>query len=220
MQIQYEVRKSKYGLGIFAQEDVKQGTMTWRATKHENIQLYSHDAFLVMLSTQCSYFVDRVVEIAYGDPSLILDGIVVPYDDSQYTNHNDTPNCGSHESVGQTNVWSEKFQDAEVVSHVYALRDIKSGEEITENYESFILPAWFVDVMMDRNMLPSYYKCIPFIVPQAVLDTSASSYVDTSVKLLSLGSGSGNKGGAVSESKESTHREFGTQTGILVGSEV
>ena len=63
MQIQHEVRKGSHGLGLFCMEDVKKGSITWKANPQENVQLFSASDFQLILDTHCSAFVDRLMEV-------------------------------------------------------------------------------------------------------------------------------------------------------------
>jgi hypothetical protein len=82
----------------------------------------------------------RVLQVGVGHRS-IPNQILYLYDDSQYYNHDDSPNCG-------------QLEDDKLDS--YAIRDISKGEELTENYTKYSFPSWFLEELQKFDMIPSY----------------------------------------------------------------
>jgi SET domain-containing protein len=173
MQVPYEVKKGIHGLGIFATESISAGTMTWKAIPGVNLEIFKTEVELRTHLEKLSFCsAKRLLEIAYGDPSLCVNGIIVPTDDSQYTNHAYLPNCGPHESCRGLE-FNPTWMDSSISSHVYALRNIAAGEELTEDYRSFHLPFWYLHMMKEEYHIDtSYFKPTPFVLPSNFFRTA------------------------------------------------
>lgn len=98
------------GLGVFAAEPVKAGTVMWRFTP--GIDSVIPDSVVEVLPPAGRDFVDRYCyrSARFGD------GYVLNGDNARYLNHSRTPNTDNSTEVA------------------VALRDIAEGEEITCNY--------------------------------------------------------------------------------------
>ncbi|MBY8992526.1 MAG: SET domain-containing protein-lysine N-methyltransferase [Candidatus Lokiarchaeota archaeon] len=70
-------------------------------------------------------FIDTLLTYAYYDE--ILDALVFCLDDSKYVNHSLNPNSGTIEENSLSAI---------------ARRDIRPGEEITEDYSTYVLCDW------------------------------------------------------------------------------
>lgn len=101
-----------HGFGLFAQEFIPKGTMTWKLVTGFDC-LFSEDALLSFpTSVQ-----EQVHHYGHYDPE--LEKYVLCSDDARFTNHSDDANeisCGDHS---------------------IAARDIQPGEEITCNYGDY-----------------------------------------------------------------------------------
>ena len=169
MQVPYSIKQNSFGFGLYSNQYIPKGKMTWKAIPGENIDTMNEQECREFLKTRCSSAGKRLLQVSYCDMSLIVNGICIPSDASQYTNHSDNPNCGAHESC-QGDVFKEdSWMNAPVASHVYALRDIQAGEELTEDYRSFHYPQWFLDLMQEYDMYPDYYQPKAFELPQYLM---------------------------------------------------
>ena len=109
-----------HGVGVFAISDISKGQMLWANVFPQFYSLpYSH--FSKLFPEVRQLLLERWPGIAGG--VTMLDGTRFAYPDTLlqgYMNHSDDPNY-------------DAFLDI-------ARRDIKSGEEITENYK--LIPGW------------------------------------------------------------------------------
>lgn len=102
------------GLGVFAAEAIKAGSIVWSVDRSMHF-----DRFADLLKLPAKTLSYALYAGYYHMPS----GRFVWYEDgSQYINHADRPNIGIQQ-------WTKLEDD-----HCMALRDIKEGEELFEDY--------------------------------------------------------------------------------------
>lgn len=135
------------GKGIVANEDIKKGELVWDVTTSLHHLFYSVENAKSIVS-DVEYI--RVLEVGVGHAT-IPNQILYLYDDSQYFNHSDCPNCGRLDDNNENALFSLSL---------YALRDIDKGEELIENYEKYTFPLWFLDELKKHNLLPSYCNLV------------------------------------------------------------
>jgi len=118
-----EVKASSInGKGVFAKQDIKKGAIVWQYTE-------DHDK---KMSTQAFKQLDdstkkALQRVAYLSPTSGM-WVIPPDDDpAYYTNHN----SNTHNTAVMVD---SKLSDEPIF---FANRDIKSGEEITNNYLEF-----------------------------------------------------------------------------------
>lgn len=104
------------GIGIFAGQDIKKGTMIWKFNSIIDKKITKKEfEYLPEIAQKA------VKHYAYmnkkGDR--ILCG-----DDARFFNHSDNPTCVDNDSLEEEDI-------------TVAKRDIKKGEEITSDYRSF-----------------------------------------------------------------------------------
>jgi hypothetical protein len=157
MQVLHEVKECEFGLGLFSKQYINKGDVVWKASVGENVLLFSEQDFNDFHLTSTPEEYERLLEIAYSDSSLIKNGIVIPKDECQYTNHSNTPNCGSYNCHHHVNASGHNDNDPKFWAHSYALRDIDINEELTEDYTHYHIPNWFIKVLTNENKLPNYY---------------------------------------------------------------
>jgi len=109
-------RSSIHGIGLFAAERIRSGTVIWRLDPTLDVELTPEQiaAFAQPARAQVEKYtyLDRVRGV------WVLCG-----DDARFFNHSDAPNC-------------QDFPDARGGTTV-AARDIEEGEELTCDYASF-----------------------------------------------------------------------------------
>jgi SET domain-containing protein len=106
------------GIGLFADQDIKAGTVTWRFMPGFD-QLYS-DAELARLpgEVRAQFLTYTYLHEASGKHVYCIDN-------ARFMNHADTPNtAGVH-------------RDGEIEGYDVATRDIAKGEELTCDYHTF-----------------------------------------------------------------------------------
>lgn len=132
MRVKTYVAPSKIeGLGLFAAEDIKKGTETWRYLPPADSRL--SPAEVAKLDVLSQEFIKRYSGLSISTGKYIIYG-----DDTRFCNHSKEPN------VAVANV---KHED-EFSS--FALRDIKKGEELTIDYQT-------IDQNDAKNTNPELY---------------------------------------------------------------
>ena len=63
-------------------------------------------------------------------------------DDCQFWNHSDTPNTGNH--------GPDPY-------NCYALRDIRKGEELFDDYGTYEWPDWYIHLLTEYNVDVDYF---------------------------------------------------------------
>jgi SET domain-containing protein len=102
-----------HGIGLFADQFISQGTMTWKFL--EGFDLRLPKSILNELSPPAR---EQFLKYSYLDSSSGLYELCS--DDARFFNHSETPNTGSISDVIDV-----------------ALRDIQPGEELTCDYRTF-----------------------------------------------------------------------------------
>lgn len=101
------------GIGLFADEFIKKGTLVWRFDPRIDIYLSKEEVDTLSEAAQKQFYnysyLDKI------EKKYLLCG-----DDGRFFNHSVDPNC-----------------DDEKPNLTFAIKDIKVGEELTVNYESF-----------------------------------------------------------------------------------
>jgi SET domain-containing protein len=104
-----------HGIGIFASDDIPQGTLMWRLDPKVDTLFTDHE--LENLSAATRECLDEYIYQLPGFPFWILDG-----DHARHFNHSRTPTMRKHDTPFES----------------YALRDIKKGEELTCDYRLYM----------------------------------------------------------------------------------
>ncbi len=105
-----------HGIGIFAAQRIRAGTVLWRLNPRIDLELTERD--LAGLSDAAR---EQLEKYTYTD--VVRKTLVLCGDDARFFNHDDAPNCLD-------------YPDAEGGKTV-AARDIEAGEELTSDYASF-----------------------------------------------------------------------------------
>lgn len=105
---------SIHGLGVFATESIKKGTA-----------VYQHNPRLDLILTATKFArldpQDQALIMHYGGIDKRLGRYRLSYDDLRFLNHSEKPNLVYDSATDQ----------------IIALRDISSGEELTQDYRDF-----------------------------------------------------------------------------------
>ncbi|BDG08782.1 SET domain-containing protein [Anaeromyxobacter paludicola] len=107
---------SIHGTGLFAAEDVPEGTVVWRLDPAVDLRLTR-----AQLESLEGPGAEQIRKYSYKD--LVLGEYILCGDDARFFNHSDAPNCLDYpdEDGGST----------------VAARDIREGEELTSDYAAF-----------------------------------------------------------------------------------
>lgn len=126
-----EVRNSPvHGMGIFARVDIPKGTVWWRARPGIDVLLINRAQFQTLQTSQHSSVSKDLLEAiyTYSYYSATEDALILILDHARYTNHSFQPN-------------SDVIPEPGVIGSI-ALRDIRAGEEIMEDYSEFDVCPW------------------------------------------------------------------------------
>lgn len=111
----YINKSSIHGIGLFAGEDIGEGELIWAFTP-EIDRWIEYDKIEHLTKNELDYLENAAV---YDDET---DSYCLVADNVRFMNHNSNPNCGECDRT--TDDYMELF----------ALKNIKKGEEITLNY--------------------------------------------------------------------------------------
>ena len=121
--VKYKVEKASFGMGLIADQDIKKGTLVWKCKPGVNVRRFKgekearkHLATLPSFKARKDWLIHAYIDKGY------LTEII---DDADFMNHSATPNLSSDKRYGQDPLSS------------YAARDIKKGEELFEDYQTF-----------------------------------------------------------------------------------
>ena len=139
-QVKYKIKKCKYGKGLFADENIKKGTLIWKYKRGVNvISLKGQSAVRDHLSKLENYEQrkDWLIHMYYdkGYCNEILD-------DGKLWNHSSKPNTG----------------DGEDPYSSYAIRNIAKGEELLDDYGTYGWPQWLMDILAEYEVDTSYFE--------------------------------------------------------------
>ncbi|HEX8910548.1 MAG TPA: SET domain-containing protein [Anaeromyxobacteraceae bacterium] len=112
----YLAESGIHGIGLFAAQPVRKGTVVWRLDPTLDLELT--EAQILALAPPAR---DQIRKYTYLD--LVRGTYVLCGDDARFFNHSDEPNC-------------HDFPDADGGTTV-AARDIGEGEELTSDYSRF-----------------------------------------------------------------------------------
>jgi hypothetical protein len=139
MNINYEIRENKYGKGIYLLENIKAGTCVWTYKLNDNVFEYDEQQTISYLQSLPSlHLQQRFLDLSFGKGNVLC----LITDDGRYVNHSENPNCKTDLISG----------------NCYAIRDIKKGDEILENYSSFTHPPFLLQLLKKYDCEPTYYN--------------------------------------------------------------
>ena len=144
MQVKYKLKEGKYGLGIFAGEDIKKGQLIWKYKRDVNIrvicnswngekELKKYLAILPSYEQRKDLLVHMYCEHGYCNEIL---------DDCKFWNHSDSPNTGN---------------DGPDPFNSYALQNIKRGEELLDDYGTYEWPEWYLQLLIEYGVDVDYF---------------------------------------------------------------
>ncbi len=107
-----------HGIGLFAAEDIKAGTKIWEFTKGFD-QRFTREEILSFPDLLQIY----MYKYCWRSKKSLL--YCLASDNGKYFNHSENQNSESC------------YEDSQEEICTYAIKDIKTGEEITDNYNSF-----------------------------------------------------------------------------------
>eukprot|EP00457_Paulinella_chromatophora_P012143 gb/GEZN01012332.1/.p1 GENE.gb/GEZN01012332.1/~~gb/GEZN01012332.1/.p1 ORF type:complete len:214 (+),score=33.03 gb/GEZN01012332.1/:226-867(+) len=136
--VPYVIKESEnHGRGIFATKPIKKGTMVWKFSR-KDCKVFTKREMLRMAETVPA---EEMKALLWGGFLHQASGLfLVLQDGEQFKNHNDNANCGG----GDMETPDQEF--------ACALRDIKAGEELTDNYRTFeSANSEWVDKLMAKH---------------------------------------------------------------------
>ena len=130
------------GKGIIAQEEITKGTKVWSIHAANYLEFKTKEELSAYLEKLPLEEQKLVLMHAYGNE----DKVHFCRDDSKYMNHSFEPNNGL---VPELVDWDS----------LYALRDIKKGEELLEDYGTYTVVPWFEEIAKEKGVM----SCIDLI---------------------------------------------------------
>ena len=140
--IKYQIKKSKYGLGIFATEFIPQNSLIWRFAKDLNIRLFKTEQDCLNHLNNLPTFEEKYNWMSHV---YCCDGYVNEIlDDGKMWNHSETPNTysgynGDYDST-------------------YAKEDILPGSELFDDYGLYEYPKFYTDLCAQYKVPLDFIK--------------------------------------------------------------
>jgi SET domain-containing protein len=119
-------KSSNHGIGLFADQFIKKGTVTWKYTPEFDVS-YDKEQVDKMPSIAKKRFLD----FSYFD--FKINKYILCFDDQRFINHSKNPNISSKPEIDIAN------------------RDIQKGEELTCNYEDYE-QGWFKNRKIKKSL--------------------------------------------------------------------
>ncbi len=133
LQVKTKLGKSKkHGIGLFADQFIKKGTVTWRYTPEFDI---SYDKRQIEKMPPIAK--KRFLDFSYFD--FKINKYILCFDDQRFINHSKNPNISSKPEVDVAN------------------KDIKKGQELTCNYEDYE-KDWFKNRKINKSLFEGTIK--------------------------------------------------------------
>jgi len=134
--IRYEVRDSPYGRGLFAAHDIPSGTLLWKyapgpaGAPGANVLSFTSEA---EARARLQQLPDAAARVFWMDHVYMFDGKLNEIlDEGNLWNHSETP-CTGLPPAGAGHCFESS----------YAIRDIKAGEELLDDYGLYEYPPWY-----------------------------------------------------------------------------
>eukprot|EP00039_Didymoeca_costata_P020900 m.342801 g.342801 ORF g.342801 m.342801 type:complete len:169 (-) comp21848_c0_seq1:133-639(-) len=151
MQVPYELKPDQYGgHGIFAREDVAQGTLIWSLSKSNAKIMNDKDAQSLVESLSDGELQDLVSSSYFLDDGRFVD---MRPDHGRYFNH-----TNGERNVALGCVMKELDNEKEYDNNdTYAKKDISAGEELLDDYNTYGDEApWYSEVIKKTGQDHSY----------------------------------------------------------------
>lgn len=120
------------GVGLFAEEDIKEGEIVWKFT-HDTCLTFTKEQFNELANsyhkTENQIIIYYLTYCYYQNN---MDALIFCLDNGRFVNHSDKPNLSAPANMTKDQSWQ----------YSAAIRDIKKGEELTENYNGYDTCNW------------------------------------------------------------------------------
>ena len=141
--IKYRVGVSRFGRGIFTKQNIEKGTLVWNGVYGRNTRRFISEKEVRQWLAEMSNDKDREEWLRF--PVVFDGGFELDMDDARFINHNSEPNMGYL-----------SMED----SRSFALRDIKKGEELFEDYNGYDYtispPEWIAKLYLEYGIDESF----------------------------------------------------------------
>lgn len=136
------------GVGLFADQDIKKGDIIWKYTP-ETCNVFTQEQFQVLLNSFHKTEKELIkFLLTYAYPQKVLNGIVLCLDNGRFVNHSEEPSLAGPSDLPREISWQ----------YSVALRDIKQGEELTENYNTYDTSDWLDDLCRKYDVYHFEYE--------------------------------------------------------------
>jgi uncharacterized protein len=124
------------GVGLFADEEIKEGTPVWQYTPETCIVL-TKPQFQELLQSYHKTEKELInYYLIYSYYQAKLNGMILCLDNGRFVNHSENPSLKAPMNLPKENAWQ----------YSVAARDIKKGEELTEDYRTYDTSEWLDDL--------------------------------------------------------------------------
>lgn len=147
MQIDYIINNSPgKGQGIFTNQSISQYSLVWNFNM-ANINIYNEiSAKLLIKNIEDKTIIKNILIYSYFSGDNIF--VDIRNDDGKFFNHSNNPNVVLGKILLEQNI-PGNFHSMST----YALRDIKAGEELYDNYNTYCdEPEWYKDIIKQNGL--------------------------------------------------------------------
>jgi uncharacterized protein len=128
------------GLGLFADENIKEGQMVWRYDPNSSLLITRPQMTTFLASSESEQ--TALFYLMYGFYVAPMDGLLLCLDNGRFVNHSTSCNLGPV-NLDQETRWRYSI----------ALRDIEKGEELTEDYSISFDPSDWVNELCQEHQI-------------------------------------------------------------------
>ena len=147
MQIDYDIRETPIGKGLFTMQHIKEGSCIWRYNSdiksiHNVIEYNEKQCKAHLASMPSIAAAQQFLDVTYGRGNMLC--LII--DSGRFINH-------AAAATSQCNCRTDML-----TGHVYAIKDISDGDELFEDYNSFDHPAFLYGLLEKYDCMPTYYS--------------------------------------------------------------
>lgn len=151
--VRYEVKESAFGKGLYVLDDIPIGSLVWKYSPGKagdadvNVAVYTTEAETRAHLNSLATHEDRV---SWVDHVYMFEGKLNEIlDDGLLFNHSEEP-CTGMPPAGEQYCFES----------TYAIRDIKAGEQLLDDYGLYGYPPWYTAMTVEFGVARDSFVCI------------------------------------------------------------